>query len=494
MDINTLIQQSGIWAIARGGSGNPEVVDIVYDSRNVRPGALYVAIPGTKVHGDSFIPDALTRGAVAILSDNPHPELTVPWVHAGAIRTAPGMLAQTLWRVNTAAMQLVGITGTNGKTSIAHLFEELFLGNLPREAVWMFGTISYHLGGKVTEALHTTPETLDIVRLMGNAEHAPQVVVMEVSSHALTLDRVGGLGFDVAVLTNITQDHLDFHDNMENYYQAKRRLFTTYLKTGGIAVVNIDDPYGRRLAAEDGNETWMTYGTSEDARVRLASWACDWDGCRMSVEYKGKTTSYTSSLCGFFNSANMTALVAGALGIGYGAELIQRAFDKIQTVPGRMERVAVDAPFSVVVDYAHTPDALENVLRAAEEMTSGRLICVFGCGGDRDRTKRPRMGSSVALYCDEAFVTSDNPRSEKPQDIINAIVEGIPLDFPYHTIADRHKAIFAALREARAEDCVVIAGKGHETYQEVAGVKHHFDDKEVVYEYFAQHKGPACAE
>ena len=269
---------------------------------------------------------------------------------------------------------------------------------------------------------------------------------------------------------------------MESYYRAKRRLFTEYLKDDGIASINIDDPYGRRLVADMEGKRYITFGMAEDADVRITAWKCDWDGCRVDTAIRGNTSTFTSKLRGFFNVYNMAALIAGATGLGYTAAVIQEVFDRVPSVNGRMERVKPDLPFAVVVDYAHTPDALENVLRTAKEMTRGRLLCVFGCGGDRDRKKRPLMGAAVASLCDEAWVTSDNPRSEKPQRIIDEIVEGIPLDFPYQIQPDRREAIRAAIHACRGGDCLVIAGKGHETYQEIAGVRHHFDDKEVVAE------------
>lgn len=483
--LSELIRRCGITATGEGGKGDPLVTDIVYDSRKVTPGALYVAIPGTKVHGDAFIDAAVAKGAVAVISEREHPELTASWLQVNGVRGLLGKLGSVLWQVSLKGVPVVGITGTNGKTTVAHLFEGLFASVKNAAGVWMFGTIDYHLGTKRLAASNTTPEALEIFRCFGTEPAAPEVVVMEVSSHALALDRIGGLTYDLAVFTNLTRDHLDFHGSMEEYYRTKRRLFTEYLKNDGRAVVNVDDSFGRRLAEELGSQRCLTFGKADNAAVRITSWNCDWDGCTVGVTIDGKETVFTSALRGHFNIYNMTALIAGAVALRFEFADIRKGLERVPSVNGRMERVAIDAPFAVVVDYAHTPDALHNVLATAKEITRGRLLCVFGCGGDRDRAKRPLMGSAVAQWSDEAWVTSDNPRSEQPAAIINDIVDGIPLDFPHTVEADRRSAIVAALREARPEDCLVVAGKGHETYQEINGAKHHFDDKEVVAEAYA---------
>ena len=271
---------------------------------------------------------------------------------------------------------------------------------------------------------------------------------------------------------------------MESYYQAKKRLFTEYIKPDGCSVINIDDSFGKRLADEIRPGRCITFGQSEDAQVRIKSWHCDWNGSRVEILCDGWCRTFESCLRGFFNVYNMSAMIAGGIGLGYTLDQISDALLGITTVPGRMERVSLDAPFTVIVDYAHTPDALKNILSTARPLTEGSLICVFGCGGDRDKSKRPIMGSAVAEYADQAIVTSDNPRSERPQKIIDDIVTGIPLDFPHICIADRREAIEAALNRAEKGDCIVIAGKGHEDYQEVNGVRHHFNDKEVVTELF----------
>jgi UDP-N-acetylmuramoyl-L-alanyl-D-glutamate--2,6-diaminopimelate ligase len=327
---------------------------------------------------------------------------------------------------------------------------------------------------------------------MGQSGEQPAALVMEVSSHALELNRVGGLSYDCAVWTNLTQDHLDFHHTMSEYYQAKKRLFTHYLKSKGKAVINIDDTWGARLARELTGIDIVTYGAGHDASVRIANWRCGWDGSEADVIARGEIVHLRSRLIGLFNVYNMAALCAGAVALSIDMERVRATLGDFDSVAGRMEKVPLDAGISVVVDYAHTPDALENVLATARDLTRGRLFCVFGCGGDRDRTKRPRMAEAAVRHCDEIIITSDNPRTEKPGDIIEQILEGVPLDFPHWVIADRRAAIAKALGLARPGDCVIIAGKGHETYQEINGVKHHFSDREVVEEEWrAGHKAPA---
>jgi UDP-N-acetylmuramoyl-L-alanyl-D-glutamate--2,6-diaminopimelate ligase len=488
LNLNTLLQIAQIEVLDNGGIGDPEILDILYDSRKITNGSLYIAIPGTKNDGDSFIPDAIKKGAVAIISEKSHPEITVPWVKVKNTRKVCGVLGRALWKFDVDSVTFAGVTGTNGKTTITHLLQALFQSKFGKEQVWMFGTIDYHVGSVKKPASNTTPEALDIYRCSRESNGHPKSVVMEVSSHSLALDRVHGLKFDVAVWTNLTQDHLDFHKDMESYYNAKKTLFTDYLKSGGKAVVNIDDPWGERLMSELCSTGIITYGEKKTADVRFDKWNCSWDGTSIELEYNGKSINCSSKLCGFFNVYNITATAAAGIACGFSMDEIVHVLNNVSVVNGRMERVQIDAPYSVVVDYAHTPDALVNILKTSRTLTKNRLICVFGCGGDRDRTKRPIMGGVVAEYADDAIVTSDNPRSERPERIIEEILTGIPLDFPHRPIADRREAIRAAMSSASAGDCVVIAGKGHETYQDANGKKTHFDDKEVAVQIYEELK------
>jgi len=487
MKFDELLNVSGIDVVDNGGADNPVVSDIVYDSRRVKPGSLYVAIPGMKVHGDTFIEQAIKNGAVAVVSENRQTNISVPWAAVTQIRTAAGVLGRTLWGIDTDEIVSVGITGTNGKTTTAYLFKNLFDTLYSEEYSWMFSTVENRLGRNLVAASHTTPESVDIFRYINEAQIKPKSLCMEVSSHSLTLNRVAGMEYNIAVWTNLTQDHLDFHKTMDEYYAAKKLLFTDYLKPDGVGVINIDDEYGRKLYGElKSAKKLLTYGKSDDADVKIIGSKCDWNGSNVTVNYKRQVLTFTSTLRGFFNIYNMTAMVAGALALNVDTETISAALARTRTVSGRMDRVEIDAPFTVVVDYAHTPDALVNILKTSVEITDGRVICVFGCGGDRDRVKRPLMARAVAENCDEAVVTSDNPRSEKPEAIIADILKGMPLDFPHVVIADRREAIRTALSRARTGDCVVIAGKGHETYQEVCGVRHHFDDREEAVKIYGE--------
>ncbi|MBD3314370.1 MAG: UDP-N-acetylmuramoyl-L-alanyl-D-glutamate--2,6-diaminopimelate ligase [Chitinivibrionales bacterium] len=466
--------------IQSGGEGDPMILGVTRDSRCIRPGWVYVSVPGLKNHGDAFIEAAVAAGAAAVVSETPQPSCTVPWIRVANPRAAVGPLSRDVNGIDLADKCLAAVTGTNGKTTVTHLFQNLFAHIYGTDRSWMFGTVAYVCGADIKQAPTTTPEAADIFLTMANASLPPRAVSMEVSSHALALDRVAGLKFDVAVFTNLTRDHLDFHADMEDYFLTKKRLFTDYLKPDGKAVINLDDPRGRRLADELTTKNTVTFGKASDATFRIIDSHASWDGVSIEVAYEGRLQHFETGLAGTFNIQNVAAAAAGALALGISSEDVGRSLAQMKTVPGRMERVETKGEFAVVVDYAHTPDALVNVLTAARPLTKGRLLCVFGCGGDRDARKRPLMAEAVARHCDEAIVTSDNPRSEKPQAIIDDILPGIPLDFPHHVIVDRAVAIRKALSLAGAGDCVVIAGKGHETYQDIGGVRHHFDDREVA--------------
>jgi len=489
MKFSELLKKSGISVIDRGGDADPVVSDIVYDSRRVKHGSVYVAISGHKADGNSFITSAIKAGAIAIISESSQKELAedTPWAVVPCAREAVGIFGRTFYCVDTSEFVSVGITGTNGKTTAAHLFQVLFDIVFGKDKSWMFGTVENILGLNKISASNTTPESLDLFRYISQSNVKPKSVVMEVSSHSLTLKRVAGMNYNLVVWTNLTQDHLDFHSSMEEYYQAKKLLFTHYVKQGGKGVINIDDEYGRRLHHElHSSMSLITYGKSEDAQVRIVDYKCDWNGCSADISYNGQEFKFKSTLRGFFNIYNMTALICGGFALGIDHNVISDALAQTSTVPGRMDKVDIDAPFTVVVDYAHTPDALVNILKTSRDLTAGRLICVFGCGGDRDKTKRPLMAKAVAENCDQTVITSDNPRTEKPRAIIDDIVKAVPLDFPHIVIEDRREAIKCALQNARSGDCIIIAGKGHENYQEICGVRHHFDDKEVVTEIYKE--------
>jgi UDP-N-acetylmuramoyl-L-alanyl-D-glutamate--2,6-diaminopimelate ligase len=357
-----------------GGGQNPLLTSVTCDSRTAGPGSLYVSIPGFKAHGDTFIKSAVDKGASAVLSENPQPACPVAWAQVASARRALGLASRAVYGIDMAKIRSVGVTGTNGKTTTAHLLQALLQLVDGKDAVWMFGTIKYYEAGRTAAAHNTTPEAAEIFRDIAAAEKKPKAIVMEVSSHSLALHRVAGLEFDCALFTNLTQDHLDFHVSMEEYYQAKKMLFTDYLKPGGKAVINTDDPYGARLAKELAEQPVVTFGRSESADVRIVDWQCGWGATTVTLGMNGRREILTSKLAGFFNVYNMTALAAAAHALGIGMDTVQRCCEAVETVPGRMDRVPLDAPYSVFVDYAHTPDALVNVLSTVKKIGAGRLI------------------------------------------------------------------------------------------------------------------------
>src|SRR5215470_6672779 len=445
------------------------VSSIAGDSRRVEPGACFVAVPGFKQDGRRFIPDAIRRGAAIVVTEG-EPVADLP-------------VAQVL--VPSVRLSLVGITGTNGKTTTSYLVQALLRAS--GLATGVIGTIGYVLGDETLPANQTTPEALDLQSMLAQMrDRGVRGVAMEVSSHALALARADGIAFDVAVFTNLTQDHLDFHGTLESYRLAKRRLFELLAespKPTRTAVINVDDPAGLSMV-EGLDLTVLTFGLGAGARVRAVQHESSLDGIRMTVETPRGGMRLTSPLIGEHNVMNLLGAVGTGLGLGLEPPAIAQGLAAVGTVPGRFEQVRAGQPFLVVVDYAHTPDALERVLTTARKLTRRRLAVVFGCGGDRDRTKRPIMGEIAVRLCDQVWVTSDNPRSERPEAIIDEIVVGVrragAAPGRFAAEPDRARAIRAALHWAEAGDTVVIAGKGHETYQIVGAEVLPFDDREVA--------------
>jgi len=462
------------------GNSSVEVTAITYDSRAVAPGTIFAAIQGFATDGHRFIDSAIANGAVAILSEKPLDRTDITWITVESVRASIAELSAKLYNINPLDLTWIGVTGTNGKTTVATLLDQIMSEQFGRTKCWQFGTIGNQLGEHFQEASRTTPEAVDLLRMIGISDQKPTLISMEVSSHALELERVRGFDYDIAIFTNLTQDHLDFHGTMESYYLAKKKLFTSHLKTNGSAIINVDDSYGKRLVEELNDDRVISVGRDELAKFHITTSHCSWEKTFLRVTFGEKKFVFESKLVGHFNVSNMAVVAAAALAIGISFETIDSVFKKTLPVNGRMDRVNLDAPFSVVVDYAHTPDAIKNTLFTAKKLTTGRVICVFGAGGDRDKTKRPIMGELTAKNADYAIVTSDNPRSEDPSAIIADILEGIPTDFPIRVIEDRREAIVEALKFARENDSIIIAGKGHETYQERNGVKEHFDDRETV--------------
>lgn len=468
----------GITVRQRMGALPAEIAGLHYDSRQIQPGWAFVAIQGLEVDGHDFIPQAVARGARLILSERlAPPEPPAAWVQVENARQALAQAAANFFGQPSQHLQLLGVTGTNGKTTTSFLIEALL-----RQAGWtmgLLGTIAYHVGGVVEPSPHTTPESYDLQKLLRRMVDAGcRAVVMEVSSHALALERVYACSFAAAVFTNLTQDHLDFHGSMENYAAAKRQLF---LGQGApppqAAVVNADDRASAGMVRGYAGPI-LRYGLGPGADLRAAAISYTPEGTRYRLEGpEGLRAVVASPLVGRVNVLNSLAAIGVGLSLGLKAEAIVAGMPRWPHVRGRFERVAAGQPFTVLVDYAHTPDALANLLAAAREMTRGRLLLVFGCGGDRDRGKRPLMGQAAAAGADWVVVTSDNPRSEDPQAILADILQGIPRPAG-GAEPDRARAIAQAIGEARAGDTVVIAGKGHETYQIVGAERRHFDDVE----------------
>jgi UDP-N-acetylmuramoyl-L-alanyl-D-glutamate--2,6-diaminopimelate ligase len=461
----------------------PAVSGLTADSRRVKPGDCFVAVPGFKQDARRFVPDAVARGARLVVTEGePLADVPVAQVVVPSVRRALARLADAFHGHPSGALTLVGITGTNGKTTTSYLVEALLRARGLTTGV--IGTIQYVLGTETRTANQTTPEALEIQGMLGEMRaRGIGGVAMEVSSHALALSRVDGLDFDVALFTNLTRDHLDFHGTFEDYRRAKRRLFELLAaspKPGRTAVVNADDAAGAAMVAGLDIPV-LPFGLGPAARVRAVEHASDLDGIRMTVDTPAGRLTLCSPLIGEHNVMNLLGAVAAGLALGLAPDAIATALAGVGTVPGRFERVQAGQPFLVVVDYAHTPDALERVLLTARKITRGRLGVVFGCGGDRDRTKRPIMGEIAARLADRAWVTSDNPRSERPAAIIDEIVAGMTgATGRYATEPDRRQAIGAALDWARAGDTVVIAGKGHETYQIIGADVLDFDDRAVA--------------
>ncbi len=460
------------------GNGAPEVEisGLAYSSASVSEGALFFCVPGFTADGHDFAPDAVKRGAAALVCERPL-DLGVPEVHVESVRAAMGPVASRFYGDPSRHLKVVGITGTNGKTTTAFVVREVL--EAAGIQTGLLGTVKRVVGGAEEPVERTTPEAIDLqadfARMLSEGDRA---CAMEVSSHALELGRAAGIQFACKVFTNLTQDHLDFHSDMEAYYLAKRRLFDE----PGPAVVNLDDPYGRRLAGE--LEDAITYGVeAETADYRAREVSFDVAGAAFEVDTPDGTLALTTRLPGLFNVQNVLGALAAARTLGVEPDVAVQGLAVAGRVPGRFEPVEEGQDFGLLVDYAHTPDSLENVLRAARGISRGRLHVVFGAGGDRDRGKRPLMGEVAARLADRVIVTSDNPRSEDPESIVDQVMEGTTDGPDVEREPDRRRAITRAIDTAEPGDVVVLAGKGHEQGQEFeGGRKEPFDDIAVARE------------
>jgi len=479
------------------GDSDIEIRGLCYDSRQVGPGAVFFALRGVQSDGSEFVEAAVKGGAVAVVADRPCAVAGATVVQVPDARRAMSLMAAVFYGHPTAGLPVVGITGTNGKTTTTYLVE----GILERAGhpAAVLGTISYRFGALTLPAPNTTPESVDLQKILRElVDLGARGVVMEVSSHSLEQHRPDGCLFDVAVFTNLTRDHLDYHLDMESYFASKLRLFTDLLApTDGKplrrAVVNLDDPFGPRIA-EAASAPVLSYAMAGEADLTVAEVDFSVRGIRCRINTPVGEIAIASELLGRFNLYNILAAVGAGLALGLPRDAIRAGIEGHKRVPGRLERVENGQGITVLVDYAHTGDALENVLSTIAELKTDRIITIFGCGGDRDKGKRPVMGEIAARYSDLAIITSDNPRTEDPQAILDDVRAGVaPLNLReyspeelaggfrekgFATIESRRAAVRAAILAARPGDIVLLAGKGHEDYQIIGIRKFHFDDRE----------------
>ena len=481
-----VLRVDGLVKVGSGQAAAATVTGIAYDSRHVQPGNVFVALKGQHADGSAFVRQAIERGAIAIVSQNAALEnAAIAWTVVNDARRALALLAAEFFGNPSNGMQVVGITGTNGKTTTAYLLASILETAGIRCGV--LGTVGYRIGAETREATHTTPESPEVQRLLREMlDRGCGACAMEVSSHALSLHRVDGMTFAAGVFTNLTRDHLDFHPDMEAYFQAKRRLFEM-LPRDAPSLINLDDPRAASLIELAGRP--VTYAVNRQADISPGPLSFSLQGLTFDVRTPRGTLHIKSSLVGRPNVYNILAAVSTAIALGIAFDAIERGISSLEGVPGRFQVVSeAKDDVTVVVDYAHTDDALRNLLETARPLTPARLITVFGCGGDRDRTKRPLMGAVAGRLSDLIVITSDNPRSEDPLKIIEDIQRGITVDTRRDTgqrmltYPDRREAIGKAIEFARPGDVVLIAGKGHEKYQIVGGDVRPFDDVAVARE------------
>jgi UDP-N-acetylmuramoyl-L-alanyl-D-glutamate--2,6-diaminopimelate ligase len=465
------------------GSLDREVDGIFYDSRRVQKNGLYVAVRGAHFDGHKFTEQAIERGASAIVVERPESHSRATSLVVADSRVALADLAFTFYQKPALRLKMAGVTGTNGKTTTTFLIKHICENAGLRSG--LIGTVRYEIGERILPATRTTPESLDLQELLAQMTGAGcKAAVMEVSSHALAQERTRGLEWDVAVFTNLTQDHLDFHQTMANYFEAKARLFTGLTsqpnKKEAKAVINMDDPHGEKLIARLGRDIpVITYGMSARADFRASNYRAEFSGTSFQLDARGKIYLVRVPLIGRFNVSNAMAALAAANSLGVSLREAVLSLAKSPQVPGRLESVPAKRQFQVFVDYAHTPDALLNVLKTLRELNPRRLIVVFGAGGDRDQQKRPLMGRAADQNADYSIITSDNPRKEDPLAIIDDVKKGVR-STNFETVPDRAEAIARAIALAQPRDIILIAGKGHETYQEFADHTIPFDDRQTA--------------
>ncbi|MCB4792576.1 MAG: UDP-N-acetylmuramoyl-L-alanyl-D-glutamate--2,6-diaminopimelate ligase [Elusimicrobia bacterium] len=488
------------------GDKNINITGITHDSRKIKPGNIFVALSGYHADGKSFIGNAINSGAKVVVTDEFIDIKNAALVVVSDIRRALAYLSSNFYSHPDKKLLMIGVTGTNGKTTITYLLENIL--NKVGIYAGVIGTVNYRFRQRTYPTQNTTPESSETFKILNDMVKSKcGSAIMEVSSHALYLGRVNFVEFDIALFTNLTRDHLDFHKTMEDYFEAKKRLFLSLQngrksysakpkRTGSntlipkFAIINIDDPWGKKLIREVKNTTVITYGLSKKADIKAKRVKISSKGTEFFLETPAGKGKVHVGYLGMYNVYNVLASVGAALGIGISLENIIKNIKASPFVPGRLEKVSLGQSYTVVVDYAHTDDALKNVLAALRQLPHKRLITVFGCGGDRDRTKRPVMGDIATRFSDYVFVTSDNPRSEDPSQIALDIEVGIRRHNRnnYQVVLDREQAISTAVAMAQKGDIILLAGKGHETYQILKDQKIHFNDAEIAKKYISKGK------
>lgn len=458
-----------------------EITSIEYDSRRVKEGALFVAIKGYRTDGHLFVADAIKNGAAAVLCEEYSENWAIPVAVTEDTRKGLAVASANFYGNSASRLKIIGVTGTNGKTTVTYLIKKVL--DLVGIKTGLIGTNQNMIGDEVIETGRTTPESADLHKFFKRMEeNGVTHVVMEVSSHALALSRVYGIEFETGIFTNLTQDHLDFHNSMDDYFKAKAMLFDVCRN----CCVNTDDEWGR-IISKTVSIPLMSYGIEKEADIKAENTKLSAKNIKFTINYEGQEHEIRLGIPGYFSVYNALAAVSACLCAGIDIEDIKKGLILAQGVKGRAEVVPLPAKFTVIIDYAHTPSGLENIINTVKGFAAGRTICVFGCGGDRDRTKRPKMGRIAGELADFCIVTSDNPRSEDPEAIINDIIAGMSgLDSKYSVVGDRTKAIEEAIRMAGEGDVIILAGKGHETYQILRDRTIDYDERIIVKEAFAK--------
>ena len=460
------------------GDPSVDIAEIVYDSRKVSPGSLFAAVKGLTADGNTFVPDAIKKGAAAILTESAAAWNDTVVVRVPDVRKAMALVSGRFYNSPQKELVMTGVTGTNGKTTTSYMIKSIFdAGGMD---CGIIGTINHVVAGKKIQAVNTTPEAPDIHSFLARMVKARQsACIMEISSHALALSRVYGIQFRAAAYLNLSRDHLDFHGDLETYLETKSILFAN-LPGDSTAVINRDDPCAEHIITVSRGANILTFGECEGCDIRPVTIDIQTDKSLVALSTPAGEMKFSLPVPGRYNVWNAMAAAGIGLACGFPKEVIIRGLETVEMVKGRYEIVNEGQDFTVIVDYAHTPDALERILLSARELTQGRLVSVFGCGGDRDKGKRPLMGEISARLADYTFITSDNPRTENPDEIISDILTGVPSPENCEVVSDREEAINKALTFARSGDTVIIAGKGHEDYQIIGTEKRHFDDAETA--------------